>query len=503
MVGGRSSDGDRGAVVARNEPHAGHRGETPRAATDDARKWLVLVGVVASVLLATIDGSIVNVALPTMREAFATTFGAVQWVALGYFLTMAIVILPVGRLGDVHGRKRIYIAGLATFTVASVLCGLAPSVEVLIACRIVQALGAAMMLALAPSILVDAFPTAERGMVLGFVWTAVSIGIVVGPVLGGFLIAVIDWRAIFFVNVPIGLAGIWLAAQFVRDASPPSGQRMDYLGAGLLGVSLLCLCLGLTLGLTSGAGAIFGAAVLLAALAAGIGFVVVQLRRTSPLIDLRIFQAKPLWVSLIAGLATFAASSAAILLMPFYLQGVLGYATTETGLLLSVAPFAMGVISPIAGALSDRFGVRLLSLLGLAVLCLTYLALTLLEETTSAAGFAALWIPIGVGMGIFQSPNNSAVMGAAPPHYAGVASGLLTMTRLIGQLAGVAVLGSFWSTRVTLHADGPVPGGASSAAASAQVAALHDVFMLAAALLAGAAVLTMWGVRNDRRGSAG
>jgi AcrR family transcriptional regulator/predicted MFS family arabinose efflux permease len=307
-------------------------------------------------------------------------------------------------------------------------------------------------------------------------------------VLGGFLIAVIDWRAIFFVNLPIGLAGIWLAAHFVPDVSPPPGQRMDYLGAGLLGVSLLCLCLGLTLGPTSGPGALRGVALLAAALAAGIGFVVVQLRGPSPLIDLRIFRAPLLWISLIAGLATFAASSAAILLVPFYHQGVMGYATTEIGLLLAVAPLAMGLISPIAGALSDRFGIRLLSLLGLVVLSAAYMGLTLIGETTSAATFAALWIPIGVGMGIFQSPNNSAIMGAAPPQYAGVASGLLTMTRLLGQLTGVAVLGSIWSTQVTVHAGGPVAGGPSSAAATAQVAALHDVFVVATALLAGAAV---------------
>jgi MFS family permease len=163
---------------------------------------------VTSVLLATIDGSIVNVALPTMRDAFATSFDAVQWVVLSYFLTMATATLPLSRLGDVVGRKRIYIFGLATFTVASVLCGLAPSIEVLIACRVLQAVGGTMMVALASSILVGAFPQAERGKALGLVWAAVSIGIVIGPVLGGILIALVDWRAIFLVNAPLGIVGV-------------------------------------------------------------------------------------------------------------------------------------------------------------------------------------------------------------------------------------------------------------------------------------------------------
>jgi MFS family permease len=200
MVGNESRQ-DPKVTVARAAAH-------DLGATDDARKWLVLAGVVTSVLLATIDGSIVNVALPTMRDAFATSFDAVQWVVLSYFLTMATATLPLSRLGDVVGRKRIYIFGLATFTVASVLCGLAPSIEVLIACRVLQAVGGTMMVALASSILVGAFPQAERGKALGLVWAAVSIGIVIGPVLGGILIALVDWRAIFLVNAPLGIVGV-------------------------------------------------------------------------------------------------------------------------------------------------------------------------------------------------------------------------------------------------------------------------------------------------------
>jgi MFS family permease len=223
---------------------------------------------------------------------------------------MATATLPLGRLGDVAGRKRIYIAGLATFTIASVLCGLAPSIEVLIACRVLQAVGGTMMVALAPSILVDAFPQAERGKALGLVWAAVSIGIVIGPVLGGILIALVDWRAIFLVNAPVGIVGAWLAARYVRATRPLGGQRMDYLGAGLPGVSLLCLSLGLTLSQTQGLGAPSILGLFATALATGAGFVAVQLRRSNPLIDLGILRAPLLSVSVIAGFVTFAASSA-------------------------------------------------------------------------------------------------------------------------------------------------------------------------------------------------
>jgi MFS family permease len=312
------------------------------------------------------------------------------------------------------------------------------------------------MVALAPSILVDAFPQAERGKALGLVWAAVSIGIVIGPVLGDILIALVDWRAIFLVNAPLGIVGAWLAAHSVRAKRPLGGQRMDYLGAALLGISLLCLSLGLTLGQTQGFGAPPIVGLFAAAPAIGAGFVALQLRRSNPLIDLRILRAPLLSVSVIAGFVTFTASSATIFLLPFYLQGVLGYAAVEIGLLLAVAPVTMGLSSPVAGVLSDRFG--RLTLAGLVILCAAYAGLTTLDEATSAVWLVALWIPIGVGMGVFQSPNNSAIMGAAPPEYSGVASGLLTMTRLLGQLTGVAVIGSIWSARVAAHAGGRAVG---------------------------------------------
>jgi MFS family permease len=168
--------------------------------------------------------------------------------------------------------------------------------------------------------------------------------------------------------------------------------------------------------------------------------------------------------------------------------------------LLAIAPLAMGITSPLAGALSDRFGVRPLAVAGLTILWAAYAGLTFFGETTSPVGFVALWVPIGIGMGVFQSPNNSAILGAAPPQYAGVAGGPLTMTRLLGQLTGVAVLGSIWSARVGTHGQAGSPGSANAAA---QVAGLHDIFTLAAVLMAAAVVLTIWSIRNEARGSTG
>ena len=185
------------------------------------------------VLLATIDASIVNVAFPTLVDELETTFNTIQWVALGYLLTIATLTLGMGRLGDVIGKKNLYAAGFSMFTIASVLCGLAPDVSWLIGFRVFQALGAVMILALGAAILVEAFPSAERGKALGWIGTAVSLGIITGPVVGGLLISAFSWRAIFFVNLPVGIVGTILAIRFVPRTPPVPGPPFDVLGAFL------------------------------------------------------------------------------------------------------------------------------------------------------------------------------------------------------------------------------------------------------------------------------
>jgi EmrB/QacA subfamily drug resistance transporter len=458
-----------------------------------------MVAVATSVLLATIDGSIVNVALPTMRADFGTSFSVIQWVALSYLLTLATLTLGVGRLGDVLGKKRIFILGFVVFTVASVLCGLAPNIEMLIVFRVVQAVGGTMMLALGASILVDAFPPQERGKALGWIGTAVSVGIITGPVAGGLLISTFDWQAIFFVNVPVGVVGLWLAARAIPNLPPIPGQRMDYLGAGVLSVTLLSLSLALTLGQSRGFDSPEILALFALALIGLVAFVMLELRLTSPMIDLRTFREPLLSVSVVTGLVTFVAVSAVFFLLPFYLEGVLDFGVRQVGLLLGVTPLFLGVTSPLSGSLSDRIGVRRLTLAGLAVLTLAFAALRTIDVDTSVPAFLALLIPIGIGMGLFQSPNNSAIMSSVPREYSGVASGILTQTRLLGQIAGIAVLGSVWAARVAAQVGGLEGGDAVNAPDHVQVTALHDTFTVAAVLLAGATLLGFWGLREESR----
>jgi len=469
---------------------------------DYSRKWHVMAAVAMGIFLATIDGSIVNLALPTLVRDLRADFATVQWVVLAYLLTLATLMLGIGRLADMRGKKPIYTAGFVIFTIGSVLCGLAPSVYWLIGFRVLQAVGAAMILALGAAILTEAFPPSERGKALGLFGTVVSVGIVVGPTLGGALIDALSWHWIFFVNLPVGIAGTLMAMRFVPAIKPVGGQRFDYWGALTLCISLLCLLFALTLGQQVGFDdsrtlLLFAGWVLFTVV-----FILIEWRNAQPMIDLRLFQDRLFSINLITGLITFVAIAGSFILIPFYLENVLGFDTRQVGLLLAVVPIGLGLTSPVSGALSDRFGTRSITVIGLMVLLIGYTALSTLTTQTDAPGFMLRFVPIGIGMGIFQSPNNSAIMGAAPRERLGVVSGLLSITRTIGQTMGIAVLGAIWASRVFTYAGRSIPGGATMAPAAFQVAALHDTFVGIVVVIAIALALGIWGLIDERRKKA-
>ncbi|MDP3983470.1 MAG: MFS transporter, partial [Acidimicrobiia bacterium] len=283
------------------------------------------------------------------------------------------------------------------------------------------------------------------------------------------------------------------------DTPPYPGQRFDFRGGFVLGGALLGFTLGLTLAQERG----FGNPVVVGLLAVAVvlfaAFVAVEKRHPHPMIDLRLFSNPLLSASVITGFLTFVTVSAVFLLMPFYLQNVLGLPIREAGLVLAASPLALGIVAPMAGNLSDRVGVRGLTLFGLAVLTIAYARLGGLSTDLSIAGYLTLAIPIGIGMGVFQSPNNVAIMSSVPANYLGIGSGLLNITRLLGQITGAAALGTLWASRVRFHSGGTLPtGGATAAAASAQVAGLNDTFRMAAALLRVATLIGWWAFHRSR-----
>ncbi|HUF89704.1 MAG TPA: MFS transporter [Gemmatimonadota bacterium] len=463
---------------------------------DYSRKWWVMLAVAMGIFLGTIDGSIVNVALPTLVADLDTTFPVVQWVVLAYLLVLATLVLGVGRLGDIVGKKPIYAAGFAVFTLGSVLAGLSPSVGWLIGFRIFQAVGAAMVFALGFAIITEAFPPHERGRALGLNGAIVSVGIVLGPTLGGILIDTLGWRWIFFVNLPIGIAGTLTAIRYVPDVPPRGGERFDFVGAGVFLVMLLAFMLGLTFGQTRGFGDPLPLGLLALAAVALPLFIRIERFVEHPVLDLSLFRDRLLSVNLFAGWASFAAIGGVFILLPFYLENVLGYSPMATGLLLASAPLALGVSAPISGSISDRVGPWPVILVGLSVLLLGYLLMMTLDTRTTAIGYLLTLIPVGLGMGIFQSPNNSAVMGSVPGHRLGVTSGLLTITRITGQLSGISVLGAVWAARVAAHAG--ARGEPSAASAAAQAAGLRETMIVSAALVGISLALAAWGRLSPR-----
>jgi EmrB/QacA subfamily drug resistance transporter len=443
-------------------------------------------------------GSIVNVALPTLVADLQTNFATVQWVVLAYLLTLGTLLLTVGRLADIYGKKSIYVSGFLVFTVGSVLCGLAPTVYWLIGLRIVQAIGAAMIFALGAAIVTEAFPDNERGRALGITGAIVSLGIVTGPVVGGVIIGALSWHWIFFVNLPIGLLGTWIAWRNVPDTRPSGQQRFDYGGAITLFISLLALLVGLTLGQEMGfLHAVPLTLFLLWALFLAI-FIRIEVRSDEPMIDLQLFRNRLLSINLITGFLTFVAIAGTILLLPFYLENVLGFSVQQVGLLLAVTPIALGIVAPVAGTLSDKWGARPITLTGLGLLVIGYFAISTLSTETTVFGYLLRLLPVGLGMGIFQSPNNSVIMGAAPRHQLGVVSGLLSVTRTLGQTTGIAVLGSIWAGRVYAYAGGVIAGGATAAPPALQVAGLQDTYFSIAFVIIVALALGIWGYVQER-----
>jgi len=469
---------------------------------DYNRKWYVMAAVAMGVFLATIDGSIVNVALPTLVRELNADFTSVQWVVLAYLLTLATLLLSIGRLGDMKGKKPIYTLGFVIFTTGSVLCGISPSIIWLVIFRVIQAIGATMILALGMAIVTESFPPSERGKALGISGTVVSIGIVIGPTLGGLIIDLLSWNWIFFVNLPIGILGTLMVVRFVPAIHPIGKQRFDYWGALTLFASLFALLLGLTIGQRVG----FVDIRILILFITGLFFLGLFFRLESriaePMVDLRLFRNGLFSINLVTGFITFVAIAGTIILMPFFLENVLGYNTRQVGLLLATIPIAMGIIAPMAGSLSDRFGTRPITVIGLIILLVGYYALSSFNAQTNTMGYLLRFLPIGIGMGVFQSPNNSAIMGTAPRGKLGIVSGMLAMNRTLGQTTGIAVFGAVFTHLVFTYIGTKLVEGATSAPINAQVAGFQGSMSAIVALLLVALALSIGGlVYEYRKGS--
>jgi EmrB/QacA subfamily drug resistance transporter len=454
-------------------------------------KWLVMIGVGMGVLMATLDSSIVNISLPTLVDAFKTDFATVQWVVISYLVVITSLMLGAARLGDMYDKKKLYLGGLVLFTTGSFLCAISPSVEFLIGFRALQGLGATFTQALGSAIITQIFPSEERGRALGVIAGIVAVGIALGPPLGGIIIGLTSWHVVFLVNVPIGIVALFIVVRFL-PALPTlkSGQRFDLAGAVLLFGTLGCYALAMTYGQQFGFGASKVIWLLIISTIGLVMFIFLESRIQQPMVEIYLFRNLLFDLNLMMGFLVYLVL-AGLFILPFYLELVQGYSTIAVGLLLMVQPIAMGAIAPVAGRLSDRFGSRGISLIGLVLVTLGALAVSTLRAGVSPFGFAIRVIFLGLGMGLFASPNNSAIMGAVPRERLGITSGLLSLSRTLGGTTGLPLIGSIYTATVLLAGHLPTTTDITTAGSSALVAGIQSTFRIAALFILAATILAV------------
>lgn len=442
-------------------------------------KWKAMFIVWIGIFMATLDGSIVNVALPTLTDYFNTDITTIEWVIMAYLLTITSLLLSLGRLSDIFGRKSIFAGGLAVFTIGSGLCALSATEGQLILFRVVQGMGAAMTMATGVAIITHAFPTKERGKAMGLIGTVVAIGSMAGPVTGGFLIENIGWQSIFYINIPVGIFGTAMALSVLRREETTGGQTFDIPGALTLFISLISLLLALSRGQEFGWRSSYIISLFASSLVFFILFIIAESKAGQPMMELRHFSNKPFAAASISALISFIAMFSTILLMPFFLERELGYSPERVGIVFLAVPLVMSVASPFSGWLSDRTNSYMLSSAGIGIASLSILSLSFLTSSSGFIDVTSRLALLGLGMGLFQSPNNSIIMGSLPKEQLGIAAGTLGTMRNMGMVIGVAVSGAVFSSRYVFY------GGIESSF----LPAFHDTYIVSA-VICGIAMLT-------------
>lgn len=446
--------------------------QRPAAATDVEANWWVLVTVGLGTFMSALDGSVVNTLLPVLGRALGTSVAGIEWVTTVYLLVISGLLLSVGRAGDLFGHKRFYLAGFVMFVVGSALCGLARTAALLIALRALQALGASMLMATGPAILTRSFPMTMRGRALGALGTFTYLGLTVGPSFGGWLAGAYGWPSVFYINVPVGIVAILLAMRWVADdRAARRHETFDFVGAGLFTTGLVALLVALNQGHAWGWTSALTIGLIAISVVLLITFVRVELGREHPMLDLTLFRGRVFSAAAASALLNYACVYSVLFVLPFLLIQGRGLTASQAGIVLTAQPIIMAVVAPVSGTMSDRLGSRGLATIGMLVLGFGMVLLALLVVHGSLAAIAGALAVVGLGVGTFVSPNNSALMGAAPLHRQGIASGVLATARNVGMVLGVGFAGAVFTTVLARSAT-PTSGLPAAVRASLLAAAM-------------------------------
>lgn len=404
-----------------------------------------LAGLSLSMLMSSLGTSIANVALPTLATVFGVTFREVQWIILAYLLAITVTVVGAGRLGDLAGRRRTLTAGMAVFTLASVLCAFAPSLGLLLAARAIAGLGAAVMLALTMAFIGQTVPKEKAGAAMGLLGSMSAVGVALGPSLGGFLIATFGWPAIFLVNLPLGMAGLALVYRFL-----PADQRaltanpgLDLAGTLALAMTLAAYALAMTLG--GGSVGLLNMALLALAAAGAALFIRIERRARAPLVPLAMFREPALGAGFAMNILVTTVVMATLVVGPFHLSGALGLELPAVGLAMSCGPAAAACMGWHGGRLVDRFGAQGTIIAGLCAMSAGCALMALAPAGFGVAGYLAALVIITTGYALHQAANNTAIMAACRPDRKGLTSGLLALSRNLGLLTGASLMGTVFA----------------------------------------------------------
>ncbi len=469
--------------------------------TEDNRKWWTLGAMCFALFMVMLDNTVVNVALPSIQRELGADISELEWIVNGYTLTFAVLIATGGRLGDIFGRRSMFLLGVVIFALTSATAGLAVNSEMLIASRAVQGVGAALMMPATLSIVTHAFPASERGKAIG-TWAGVSaLALSIGPVVGGALTEYVSWRAIFFINLPVAAGAVAATLFAVRESRDETVDRtVDYPGVVALTAGLSAIVLALIEGNSWG----WGSPQILALLAGGVAglgvFVAIELRSRVPMLEFSLFRSRQsIGANLVAFIITFAMMGS-FFFLALYLQDILGYGALEAGIRFLPTTMVIAVVAPVAGRLSDRFGPVWPMSTGLAILSVAMYLFSLIDISTTYSGLIAPFVLMGVGIALVMSPMSTAAMNAVSVQKAGVASGVLQMSRMVGGTVGVAATGAIFQSQLGSGFDPASLVRAPERAQAVFVDALSSAMLLAAAIAVLGFAVAVVMLRGSRAG---
>lgn len=461
------------------------------------KEWAILLTVLPMTFMTTLDSSIVNVALPTMSRELGTTMAGIEWVVTSYLITICATILLFGRLGDIVGKSKVFKIGIGVFTLGSLFCGLSNSLIMLILSRIIQAIGAGAAMATNQGIITETFPPTKRGRALGMTGTAVALGTMVGPTLGGLIVSVAPWEYIFLINIPIGILVYIGVLKVLNFKKITEKVLFDIKGTFLFMISIIMLFTSINFGQSIGYTnpIIMGAFVL--SLVLLFIFIKVEQKIISPMLDINIFKNKLFSLSIFCGFTSFVSIGAINIILPFYYQDVLKLTPSSAGLMMTVSPIILAIVAPISGHLSDKLGSEKISCIGLSILTIGIFSLTIFNQYTSLIIVAIFVGLVSLGSGIFQSPNNSLIMSTVDKTKLGIAGSVNGLVRNLGTTTGIAlstsILYSRMSSKIGYKVSGYVEGRADIF-----IYAMRFVFAGIGCICLIGAILTLLRVVNKR-----